>query len=185
MSVENVTQAHPREAEDAVFIANAGLVLLSPYLPTLFERLDLLITDEAGKQRIVGIEAMSRGVHLLQYMVDQRLDAPEPELVLNKLLCGLPSTQPVLSSYAADQAELDLCDGLLGAVIANWPIIAGTSIEALRETFLQHDGRLRLEDDKWRLQVQRKALDVLVDQLPWSFATIFHRWMPHPLTVTW
>ncbi|MDB5709491.1 MAG: hypothetical protein JWL96_1561, partial [Sphingomonas bacterium] len=177
----------PPLAEDGqpIFIANAGLVLLSPYLPALFERLGVLTTDAEGKQHIDGIDAMSRAVHLLQYMADKRLDAPEHELVLNKLLCGLPTAQPVLPSFAAGPADLELCDGLLGAVVANWPIIAGTSIEGLRETFLQRDGRLRHEEETWRLQVQRKGFDVLVDRVPWSFATIFHRWMPQPLQVTW
>ncbi|HSI17415.1 MAG TPA: contractile injection system tape measure protein, partial [Sphingomonas sp.] len=179
--------AEPPLAEEGepIFIANAGLVLLAPYLPALLDRLGVLTTDAEGKQHIDGIDAMSRAVHLLQYMADQRLDAPEHELVLNKLLCGLPTAQPVLASFAAEPADLELCDGLLGAVVANWPIIAGTSLEGLRETFLQRDGRLRHEEETWRLQVQRKGVDVLVDRVPWSFATIFHRWMPQPLQVTW
>jgi hypothetical protein len=170
---------------EPIFIANAGLVLFAPYLPTLLDRLGVLSTDEEGKQRIVDIDAASRAVHLLQYMADQRLDAPEHELVLNKLLCGLAPEQPVLAAYDAEPAQRELCDGLLDAVIANWPIIAGTSREGLRETFLQRDGRLLQDEDTWRLQVQRKGLDVLVDRIPWSFATIYHRWMPKPLQVTW
>ncbi len=175
----------PPEEGEPIFIANAGLVLFSPYLPALFDRLGVLTTDEEGKMRLADVEAMTRAVHLLQYMVDARLDAPEHELVLNKLLCGLPSAQPVLPSLDAAPADLEMCDGLMTAVIANWPIIAGTSHAGLRETFLQRDGRLRHEDDSWRLQVQRKGVDVLVDRVPWSFATIFHRWMPEPLQVTW
>ena len=175
----------PPESGEAIFIGNAGLVLLAPYLPALFDRLGVLTSNADGKPHIEGIEAMSRAVHLLQYMADERLDAPEHELVLNKLLCGLPSAQPVLPSLAAEPADLELCDGLLGAMIANWPIIAGTSLAGLRETFLQREGRLRHEEDAWRLQVQRKGLDVLVDRVPWTFATIFHRWMPQPLQVTW
>ncbi|MDH7976104.1 contractile injection system tape measure protein, partial [Sphingomonas sp. AR_OL41] len=175
----------PPETGEPIFIANAGLVLFSPYLPALFDRLGVLTTDEEGKMRLTDVEAMTRAVHLLQYMVDARLDAPEHELVLNKLLCGLPSAQPVLPAFDAAPADLEMCDGLMIAVIANWPIIAGTSHAGLRETFLQRDGRLRHEDDSWRLQVQRKGVDVLVDRVPWSFATIFHRWMPEPLQVTW
>ncbi len=175
----------PPETGEPIFIANAGLVLFSPYLPTLFDRLGVLTTGDEGKMRLADVEAMTRAVHLLQYIVDARLDAPEHELVLNKLLCGLPSAQPVLPSFDAAPADLEMCDGLMTAVIANWPIIAGTSHAGLRETFLQRDGRLRHEDDSWRLQVQRKGVDVLVDRVPWSFATILHRWMPVPLQVTW
>lgn len=174
----------PPETDDAIFIGNAGLVLFSPYLPTLFERLDLLTDTDTGP-RIVDAEAMSRGVHLLQYLVDARCDAPEPELVLNKLLCGLPSAQPVAASFVPSKAELAVCDGLIGAVIANWSILGNASPAALRETFLQREGRLTHGADRWNLQVQRKTVDVLVDQVPWSFAMVYHRWMGEAVHVTW
>jgi hypothetical protein len=173
------------EPRHALYILNAGLVLLSPYLPVLFERLGVLSHDEEGRPRIAGLEAQSRAVHMLQNMVDERLDQTEPALVLNKLLCGMPTGAPVEPSIHASPADLELCDGLLHAVIANWPIIRNTSVAGLRETFLLREGRLLHGDEKWDLHVQRKGLDVLVDQIPWTFATIFHRWMAEPVQVTW
>ena len=174
-----------KEQEAPVFIANAGLVLLTPYLPTLFERLGVLSRTPDETPRIEGLEALSRAVHLLQYLAEERLDAPEPSLALNKLLCGAPVGQPVMRRIEPVQAELDTCDGLLGAVIANWPIIRNTSPAGLRETFLQREGRLRRTADAWSLQVQRTSLDVLTDQVPWSFATVYHRWMRDPIHVSW
>ncbi|MEJ2457921.1 MAG: contractile injection system tape measure protein [Novosphingobium sp.] len=174
----------PPETDDAVFIDNAGLVLLAPYLPVLFERLGLLAETDKGP-RILGAEAMSRGVHLLQYMADGRCDQPEPKLVLNKVLCGLATAQPVAPSIIPSDADREICDSLIAAVIANWPIIANSSPAALRETFLGREGRLTHGSDRWDLQVQRKTLDVLVDQVPWSFGVIFHRWMPVPVHVEW
>jgi hypothetical protein len=175
----------PPEPEHAIFIRNAGLVLLNPYLPTLFDRLGLLTREGEGPPRIVGLEATSRAVHLLQYLVDQRLDRPEPDLVLNKLLCGIPTAQPIEARIEPVQDDLDLCESLLRSVIANWPIIRNTSPEGLRETFLQREGRLLHGDARWSLQVQRKGLDVLVDQIPWSISMIYHRWMADPIHVAW
>jgi hypothetical protein len=174
-----------QEPEHALYVGNAGLVLLHPYLPTLFERLGLLVTGDDDRPVIPPGDPASRAVHLLQYLADGRLDRPEPELVLNKLLCGQPTFQPVARSIAPTQADLEICDDLLRAVIANWPILADTSPAALQETFLQREGRLRHGDGKWTLQVQRKTLDVLVDQVPWSFAVVYHRWMTDPIYVTW
>jgi hypothetical protein len=151
----------------------------------LFERLGLLVTGDDDRPVIPPGDPASRAVHLLQYLADGRLDRPEPELVLNKLLCGQPTFQPVARSIAPTQADLEICDDLLRAVIANWPILADTSPAALQETFLQREGRLRHGDGKWTLQVQRKTLDVLVDQVPWSFAVVYHRWMTDPIHVTW
>lgn len=174
----------PAEDDDAIFIGNAGLVLFGPYLPTLFERLGVLADTDKGP-RIVDPDAMSRAVHLVQYLVNGRLDAPEPELVLNKLLCGLPSATPVAAAIEPSESDLAMCDGLIGAVIGNWPILGNASAAALRETFLQREGRLTHGADRWDLVVQRKTVDVLVDQLPWSIAMIFHRWMSEPVHTTW
>ena len=175
----------PPDPDHPIFIHNAGLVLLNPYLPALFERLGLITRNEEGLPRIEGIEAQSRAVHLLQYMADGRTDAPEPVLVLNKLLSGVAVAQPIEPGITPTEAEIETCNGLLNAVIANWTIIKNTSIDGLRETFLQREGRLRRGDDRWDLQVQRKGLDVLVDQIPWTFSMIYHRWMADPVHVTW
>lgn len=173
------------EPEHAIYIGNAGLVLIGPYLPALFERLGVLGTTEDGKTRIVGLEDGSRAVHLLQYLVDGRLDAPEHELALNKLLCGLPTAQPVEPRIEPAKADLELCDGLLTAIIANWTMIKGTSVAGLRETFLQREGRLVHIEGRWDLTVQRRTLDVLVDRIPWSFSIVYHRWMAEPIHIAW
>ncbi|MES2442403.1 MAG: contractile injection system tape measure protein [Pseudomonadota bacterium] len=175
----------PPDPDHAIFIGNAGLVLLNPYLPALFERLGLITKNEEGLPRIEGVEAQSRAVHLLQYMADGHTDRPEPELVLNKLLSGVAVAQPIEPSITPTPVEIETCDGLLHAVIANWTIIRNTSIDGLRETFLRREGRLLHSDGRWDLHVQRKGLDVLVDQVPWTFSMIYHRWMADPIQVTW
>jgi hypothetical protein len=174
----------PDSSGHALRIGNAGLVLLSPYLPMLFERLELLATDD-GQPRITDGEPLSRAVHLLQYCVDARLDRPEPELTLNKLLCGQPTAQPVARSITAAQADLDVCDQMLQAVVANWHVLRETSLASLRETFLRREGQLRLGDNRWKLRVQRKTLDVMTDQIPWNVSVIDHPWMIDPIHVTW
>lgn len=172
-------------SQEPIFIDNAGLVLTNPFLPHLFEALGLLTRDERGKPRLRDEAAASRAVHLLQYLVDGRTDAPEPLLALNKVLCGLPIAAPVDRAITLTDDEHDTCDMLLRSILGNWPILSGTSIAGLRETFLQRDGKLTLTDGAWRLQVQRKTLDVLVDQIPWSIGVVFHAWMPGALHVTW
>ncbi len=55
----------------------------------------------------------------------------------------------------------------------------------LRQTFLQREGKLERGADAWKLRVQRKTVDVLVDQVPWSLSVVFHPWMREPVHVTW
>ena len=172
-------------ADAGAAVANAGLVLASPYLPRLFERLGVLAEDNAGRPRINGPQAASRAVHLLQYLADGRLDTPEPELLLNKVLCGLPARAQIEPSIAASAADLDICDGLIGGLLANWPALKDASPDSLRATFFRRDGRLSRRETGHDLRVTRKTVDVLVGQLPWSFAIINHPWMAGPLHVSW
>ncbi|MCP3100280.1 hypothetical protein LZ198_15525 [Myxococcus sp. K15C18031901] len=166
-----------------IYIGNAGLVLTSPFVPHLLREVGLSRVED-GKA-FLDPEPATRAVHLLQYLVDGSTSTPEPLLVLNKILCGLPIPTPVPASIQLTEQEQSLCDRLLRAVIAHWKIISNTSVAGLRETFLQREGRLEHLEDRWKLQVQRKTLDVLVDQVPWSLSIITHPWMPQPLYVSW
>ncbi len=70
-------------------------------------------------------------------------------------------------------------------MLVRWEAIEGTSLDGLRETFLQREGRLERRPDGWHLRVQRQPVDVLVDQLPWSISVVYHRWMDWPVFVEW
>jgi hypothetical protein len=186
----NVSPAAGNKEDDlnpeTIYIGNAGLVLTSPFLPRLFETLGLLSEDEQGRARLRDKEAVSRAVHLLQYLVNGSTSTPEPSLVLNKIMCGVPTDTPVERAIELTEEEREVCERLLKTIIANWKVIENTSIAGLQETFLQREGRLEsTPDEDWKLMVQRKTLDVLVDQIPWSISIVHHRWMPQPLLVTW
>lgn len=167
------------------YISNAGLVLAAPFLQRLFELLDMLKKTEKNHLEWRDAAAVSRAVHLTQFLVDGRTDSPEPLLVLNKVICGIPIEQPVEAKIAPTGEEKSACENLLQSMISNWPILSNTSIAALRETFMQREGKLEGLDDRWTLRVQRKTVDVLVDRIPWSISVIRLPWMPKPLYVTW
>jgi hypothetical protein len=173
------------EEEDGIFVANAGLVIAAPFLGKLCERIGLAAAAADGPLRWVEPEAAGRAVHLLQYLVDGRTDAPEPMLGLNKVLCGLDPSWPSLPAIEMTLLERETCDSLLVSILALWPALSGSSVAALQETFLQREGRLSRADPGWKLDVERKTVDVLVDMLPWSFTTILTPWSSHPLSVTW
>jgi hypothetical protein len=170
---------------EAVYVANAGLVVAGPFLPHLLQALDLLVMEEGGRVRLRDERAAGRAVHLLQYLVDGRTDAPEPLLALNKILCGLSPAAPVPKAVELREDERAAGDRLLKSLLSGWTCLSNTSVAGLRETFLQREGRLTRSPEGWRLAVQRKTLDVLVDQIPWSVSIVYHRWMAQPLYVTW
>jgi hypothetical protein len=169
---------------EPIHISNAGLVMVGVFLPQFFSLLDVLEEKPTGGNR-VRPEAVSRVVHLLQFLVDQRTDTPEPLLSLNKVLCGVPLAVPVDREIEITDRERELCDSLLTGLLQQWTIIKDSSVAALRETYLQREGRLDHLPTGWRLRVQRKTVDQLMEYMPWPVSTIAHSWMQEPLYVTW
>jgi hypothetical protein len=168
-----------------IYLDNAGLVLATPFLPHLFAQLEFLAKDPRGKT-CIDPRHLSRAVHLSQLLVTGKTRTPEPFLTLNKVLCGVSPAVPVTANIEPTEAEIKLCEALLQAMLANWPPLAdGTSIAGLRETFLQREGRLRRIETGWELSVERKTLDVLLDQTNWGFRTVMNPWMPEVLHVDW
>lgn len=178
-SARDATPVNGPEPE-AITVTDAGQVLAAPYLPRLFSMLDLL-ADNA----FVSPEAAHRAVHVLQYLVFGTTGAPESELALGKLLCGVPLDEPIPRDLPLAPRESDAVEGLLRGMIQNWKALGSTSVAGLRETFLQREGRLVREDEAWRLTVAPRAFDMLIDRLPWGFSIIRHPWMPAMLQVDW
>lgn len=168
------------EILEEVYIGNAGLVLLGPYLQRYFDTLKLT----AGREFIDSLSA-ERGVHMLQYMLDGSTNSPEHLLVLNKILCGVKTRVPIARSIDITEQEKTLSETLLRGVIANWPKLKNTSIKGLRESFLQREAQLQRHEDSWKLLVQTKAFDMLLDDLPWGYSTIKLPWMDMAIYVDW
>lgn len=177
----------PRESNEAVlptgeplYVGNAGLVLLWPFLTRYFEMLGLVADGS-----FVDETARSRAVYLLQFLASGRHDAPEHELLLNKLLCGMPASGSPEFVDAPDEPAKRNAHSLLHAVTQRWEKLKNTSVQGLRETFLLREGRLLRHEDKTTLTVSHKAYDMLLDSLPWSYSIVKLPWMPAALFVQW
>jgi hypothetical protein len=166
--------------EETIYIHNAGLVLLHPFLTTYFSRLALM---EKGK--FLQQESIFKGVHLLQFLIDGKQKHPEQDLALNKILCGLPVEEPVPTEVSFTQREKDVSMELLQVIAERWEKLKNTSVEGFRISFLQRDGALTKGEDSWKLRVDQRGYDVLLQTLPWSFGMIKTSWMEKILYVEW
>lgn len=167
-------------ADQALYLGNAGLVLLWPFLTRYFEMLGLVTEGNFVDDR-----ARSRAVYLLQFLASGSHEAPEHELLLNKLLCGMPAAVSPEFVDAPDEQAINNGLSLLRAVTQRWEKLKNTSVDGLRETFLMREGRLLLHEDKVTLTVSHKAYDMLLDSLPWSYSMIKLPWMQKMLFVQW
>ena len=167
------------------YIANAGMVLLWPFLQQYFNGLGML-----DIRAFRSPHEQSRAVYLLQYLASGSAAAQEPELLLNKLLCGMPGATALEADAIADasnigDAAIGLSEQLLTGVTQNWPKLKNTSIRVLRESFLMREGRLSQRDDGWVLNVSSGPFDPLLQSLPWGLAVVRLPWMSHALWVEW
>lgn len=170
----------PREFLDPIFIKNAGLIILSPYLGMLFEKCGLMLQGE-----FIDEESKFKAVHLLEYAATGKTGKEEHELVINKLLCGMNVTDPVERNIELSDTDKEIVNGLLTAVTQQWKPLNGTSIEGLQLSFLQRDGKLEEENEQYFLRIEQKAFDMLLDQISWNITRIKLRWMQKMLIIEW
>lgn len=168
-------------------INNAGLVLLSGYMPMLFKYVDIRIPakgdtelDPAEVAKVKG-----RAVHYLQYLVTGSKSTDEIYLSLNKILCGLPIAEPVPREVTIQPREEELMEGLINSVIGHWQAIGSSSVDGFRGNWLMRKGLLYERENKWELVVEKQPYDILIQQLELSFSIIKFPWMEKPLHVNW
>lgn len=177
------TAARPADQEDGIYINNAGLVLLHPFLPQFFGLLEL--QDRNG---FVHTMARQHAILLTQYMITPGPELPEHELALNKILCGYPMEETLPAAIAVSKTELSEINDLLQTVVDNWTmhgVAVNTTVDNLRASFLQRSGKLTRRAGDWLLQVEPKAYDIVLNGLPWSISRIQYKWMPELLRVEW
>ncbi|GAB2911119.1 contractile injection system tape measure protein [Rheinheimera gaetbuli] len=181
------TEDDMQAAASIQWVSNAGLVLAAPYLPMLWQRLGWL---EA--QRFSRVQHAWQACALLHYMAT----GESTELIsadywqqwrLGMLLCGLQPPYPAGVDITLSTAQLELADSLLAGILAQWPKLANSSIDTLRQCFLQRGGGLSSvgNGSGWQLQLDSGPYDMLLDGLPWSFSLICHPWMQGELYVHW
>jgi hypothetical protein len=166
--------------EEGIFVRNAGLVLLHPFLNTFFNRLLLIknngFPDPAGQQK---------ALYLLHYLATGRTEAEEYELVIPKILCAYPLKKPVEKDIRISVKEKEEADQLLEEAIMQWEVLKNTSPSGLREGFLQRNGKLFSKNEKEYIQVETNSIDVLLDRLPWNLSIIKLPWMKQMIRVEW
>jgi hypothetical protein len=169
--------AKPLDLHEGVFIDCAGVVLLHPFLPRLFERLGLVADDRLLQP--------DRALALLHFLATGQSSAPEHALVLSKLLCGMEPSDLAGAPVELSEADRTEAEDLLQAAIAYWPAIGQTTLDGFRGNFLVRPGKLSKRGDDDLLQIEKQGWDILLGQLPWSIGVVRLPWMRRMLWVEW
>lgn len=165
------------QKDESIYTGTAGLVLTASYLQALFKTFNLV----TGKE----INDPARAVAILHYIATGKDTFEEFEAVMEKTLCGIPLSAPVVAVYHLTDEEKAEVQELLTAVISHWTALKNTSPQGLQVNFLQREGRLSQNDHQWLLSVKREAHDILLDFIPWNFRMIMTPWMDRLMIVNW
>jgi hypothetical protein len=166
---------------DELYVDDAGLVILWPFLDRFFLHVGLINHD----RRFTDEQAPMQAISLLSQLAIEDPEPPEFRLPLAKLLCGLPPEAPFTLERPLTPEQLAECERLLAAVIDHTSILRDMPVASFRATFLQRPGVLFVRDGAWLLKVERQSHDLVLDRFPWSWSWVKLPWMPDPLRVEW
>ncbi|MCP4438484.1 MAG: hypothetical protein GY810_06025 [Aureispira sp.] len=173
-------QAEVKAIPDMLYIRNAGLVVISPYITRLYD-----VLGYTKDSKFVDDEAQFRAIHLLQYVATGQIQTPENELVLNKILCNYPIAAPIPLTMDFSEKELGVANGLLIGVTKNWAAVANMSPNGLRGSFIVRDATLEEATDRWNMKVTRQVFDILLKSIPWGYTFVKLPWMEKFVSVDW
>lgn len=183
IALDEKTDLHNLQQDiEPYFVHAAGLVLLHPFLGGLFTSVGLLADDKKS----LLVNELPRAAALLHFLATAGEEIHEFDLNLIKVMLGIHPTQVLLVGRGLltvhDKEEADT---LLQAVIGHWQVLKATTIQGLRQAFMQRSGLLRESEFNFALQVERKGHDALLEHLPWGYSLIKLPWMTKALFTQW
>jgi hypothetical protein len=168
------------ELKDSIYVNNAGMIIIWPFLSTLCSKLGLL----DGKE-FIDDYSLQKAVLMLHYIGfgDEKFE--ESNLVLNKILCGASPDFFVDTSLRLNEMDKSIGEQMLIAVTKNWEKLGNTSPTGLRESFLKRDGIVKKNENNYTLIVEAKPFDMLLKTIPWNIMMIQTSFMDIRLLVEW
>lgn len=161
-------------------LKNIGVILLHPFLNEMFIKLDL-IKGSAFKTH----KTRSKGVLLIHYLASGKEDISLDEMEFPMLFCDFPANLQLDLSTKLSQRDKEESNRVIQVAIEHWKALKTTSPNGLRSGFLMRNGNLKKGKNNWKILMEKKSIDVLLDQLPWNLHMIKLPWQNHFWTVEW
>ncbi|MDF2934566.1 MAG: hypothetical protein K0R36_3897 [Chryseobacterium sp.] len=161
------------------YIQNAGLILIHPFIKTLFEHCDLL---HPKTHQLLDPELCA---HLLHYIATGKTNAPEYNMVFEKFLCNIPINQTINRHIKLSCKHKTEAKNVIENVQHNWNSMRKSSVALLQNEFFQRQGKLVVTDHDYSLTVERKTQDILLDKLNWGISLVKLPWQEKFIFVNW
>jgi hypothetical protein len=162
-----------------LYVENAGIMLIHPFLKSLFVNCKLLDKDNT-------INDPEVATHLLHYVATGKEQDYENAMTFEKFLCNIPIDEPIERNIVLSEEMKKEASEMLQAVLDNWDIMKKSSAELLQNEFLQRPGKLSvIGDESPTIIIERKTQDVLLDKLSWNLSIIKLAWKKRIIYVNW
>ncbi|MGV7961266.1 contractile injection system tape measure protein [Photorhabdus tasmaniensis] len=160
-------------------VNNAGILVLWPILPTLFNQLGLL-----EKQKFIHRQAQFSAVNLLDYLIWGTEEIQTERKALNYVLCGLTANENTEPLSIEPEKQL-ITEQWLDAIIRQLPSWKKLSRNDARQLFLQRPGELLVDEQEIKITVQPQPFDALLADWPWPLNIAKLPWLDRPLRIDW
>ncbi|WP_118985808.1 contractile injection system tape measure protein [Photorhabdus sp. CRCIA-P01] len=160
-------------------INNAGILVLWPMLPALFNQFGLL-DDKIFIHR----QAQLSAINSLNYLIWGNEEIQTEQNILNNVLCGLMVDEMIELAPFEPEKQL-IIDQWLNAIISQLPGWKKLSRNDVRQLFLQRPGELLINEQEIKITVEHQPFDVLLADWPWPLNIAKLPWLDHPLKIDW
>lgn len=184
------------DLQEQIHAARAGVILLNPFLPTLFKNLNL--QNEKGEW--LSEHTQAAAIYIIHYLASGEVETTEDQLYLAKVLTGFP-LQDVLPKWEVVCRHISTANAenqwltqlnekeipqILNTIRENWYPMRNCTWNGLQNDFLNRPGLLELKENKqYKLTIEPHALDVLLPHIKWGISMIKYSWMEEILHVEW
>ena len=172
--------------DDAYRVEDAGIVLLGPFLRTLWDRCqfnDLLQEDARHKM----LELLHWAVWQTEIEADDGDGLDCARIATSLALCGYAEDDFIIDSLnKPSEAHCRELQVLLDSLQLHWSVLQRFArSKGLHSMFFQRSGALKKKKDSWELKVDKAGHDILLNSCPWSFNMIRLPWNDATILVDW
>lgn len=171
---------------EQITVNNAGMLLVHPFLPLLFQQAGYLNETKPGFKDPA---SQVRAIFLLQYLVyGEEKEYPETELFLNKIIVDKQPGSPLPRRCPLTGEETELVHSLMDGLRRIWSHVQHTSDAGIRQSFFQREGMISREGEnpvRWKVKVKDRAYDILLDNIPWSLNLVRISWAKYLIEINW
>ncbi|WP_387491571.1 contractile injection system tape measure protein [Photorhabdus sp. RM96S] len=160
-------------------VSNAGILILWPMLPALFNHLGLL-----EEKNFIHHQAQFRAIDSLDYLIWGSEETQVERKILNNVLCGLMIDEETQSIPVEPEKQL-IIEQWLDVIITQLPGWKKLSRNDIRQLFLQRPGELLINELEIKITVQYQPFDVLLADWPWPLNIAKLPWLNLPLRIDW